>query len=128
MPCLTGIYVGRSVEKIIGQGVYIWKLREELSEALDQFDLSDVPLYAEKDNEDDPEPMDVEIKEAEIMEPEIETPDVDPYNKAAFLNEVFMSGERYDTLVALLRHRKNVILQGASFLFEEILYAPRRFQ
>ena len=35
------------------------------------------------------------------------------YGRNAFLEEVFMSGERYDTLVALLRHRKNVILQGA---------------
>ena len=35
------------------------------------------------------------------------------YDRAEFLDEVFMSGERYDTLVALLKHRKNVILQGA---------------
>jgi hypothetical protein len=55
-----------------------------------------------------PEPM-----EAEITELGNEIPDIDPYDKVAFLNEVFMSGERYDTLVALLRHRKNIILQGA---------------
>lgn len=97
------IYLGKPADKEKEQGSYVWKLRKELSDALDQFDLSNVPLYAEKES-------DIEL---ETPEPEIEAPAVDPYDKAAFLNEVFMSGERYDTLVALLRHRKNVILQGA---------------
>lgn len=35
------------------------------------------------------------------------------YDKAAFLSEVYMSAEQYDTLVSLLRHKKNIILQGA---------------
>lgn len=97
------IYLGKPADKEKEQGSYVWKLRKELSDALDQFDLSNVPLYAEKES-------DIEL---ETNETEIETPTVDPYDKAAFLNEVFMSGERYDTLVALLKHRKNVILQGA---------------
>ena len=96
------IYLGKSASAGV-QGVYMWKLRKELSEALDQFDLSNVPLYAEKESDIKPE----------TIETEIDPPTVDPYDKAAFLNEVFMSGERYDTLVALLKHRKNVILQGA---------------
>lgn len=97
------IYLGKPADKEKEQGSYIWKLRKELSDALDQFDLSNVPLYAEKES-------DIEL---ETPEPEIEAPAVDPYDKAAFLNQVYMSGERYDTLVALLKHRKNVILQGA---------------
>jgi len=97
------IYLGKPADKEKEQGSYVWKLRKELSDALDQFDLSNVPLYAEKES-------DIEL---ETPEPEIEAPAVDPYDKAAFLNDVFMSSERYDTLVALLRHRKNVILQGA---------------
>ena len=97
------IYLGKPADKEKEQGSYVWKLRKELSDALDQFDMSNVPLYAEKES-------DIEL---ETPEPEIEAPAVDPYDKAAFLDQVYMSGERYDTLVALLRHRKNVILQGA---------------
>ena len=36
-----------------------------------------------------------------------------PYSKIEFLNEVYMQSERYDTLVALLENKKNLILQGA---------------
>ena len=35
------------------------------------------------------------------------------YGAEDFLNEVYMSKENYDTLVALVREKKNVILQGA---------------
>ena len=39
------LYLGRSASKE-EEGSYVWKLREELSAALDQIDLSDVPLLA----------------------------------------------------------------------------------
>ncbi|NHA67730.1 AAA domain-containing protein [Phycicoccus sp. CMS6Z-2] len=43
----------------------------------------------------------------------LETPTPPPaYDKAAFLNEVFMSEERYERLRALLARKKNVILAG----------------
>ena len=35
------------------------------------------------------------------------------YTPADFLNEVYMDGKRYDTLVELLQTKKNIILQGA---------------
>lgn len=35
------------------------------------------------------------------------------YTKRDFLEDVYMSEENYDTLVSLLRHKKNIILQGA---------------
>lgn len=38
---------------------------------------------------------------------------LNPYTKADFLREVFLSGPRYDILVSLLRRKKNIILQGA---------------
>ena len=41
------LYVGRNAEKNI-EGSYIWKLRVELSKALEQFDLSEIPLYADE--------------------------------------------------------------------------------
>lgn len=37
----------------------------------------------------------------------------DSYDKNDFLAKVYMTGERYDTLVAVLRNKKNIILQGA---------------
>ena len=37
----------------------------------------------------------------------------EPYTKSEFLNEVYMTSEAYDSLVGLLRQKKNVILQGA---------------
>ncbi|MEO3945280.1 AAA family ATPase [Gorillibacterium sp. CAU 1737] len=35
------------------------------------------------------------------------------YSETDYLNEVFMDGEKYDSLVRLLRAKKNIILQGA---------------
>lgn len=37
----------------------------------------------------------------------------DTYTKADFLEEVYMTEERYDRLAAVLRNKKNIILQGA---------------
>ena len=47
------LYLGR-VAKKNQRGAYVWKLRQELSEALDRVDLSDVPLYTN-------DPLDVHI-------------------------------------------------------------------
>lgn len=38
---------------------------------------------------------------------------VDAYTQNDFLNEVYMTEKRYESLVAVLRHKKNLILQGA---------------
>lgn len=38
---------------------------------------------------------------------------VEKYTRENFLSEVYMTGERYNVLEALLRNKKNVILQGA---------------
>lgn len=38
---------------------------------------------------------------------------IEPYGKADFLEDVFMTEEKYDALAARLLHKKNVILQGA---------------
>ena len=37
----------------------------------------------------------------------------EPYTKAAFLSEVYMTEEKYHILASLLRRKKNLILQGA---------------
>ena len=38
---------------------------------------------------------------------------IDTYTKDDFLEEVYMTEGRYDQLVAVLRNKKNIILQGA---------------
>ncbi len=71
----------------IGQG--IWGLR-------------DFTLPPETDPDGDTPPT---------IKPEDAAPPA--YTRADFLAEVYMSPENFDTLCALVRHRKNVILQGA---------------
>ena len=39
--------------------------------------------------------------------------EIEKYDKDAFLNEVYMTEGKYDTLVAVLKSKKNIILQGA---------------
>ena len=38
---------------------------------------------------------------------------IDTYTKSDFLDEVYMTEKRYENLVAVLRNKKNIILQGA---------------
>ena len=38
---------------------------------------------------------------------------VDAYTKSDFLDEVYMTEKRYESLVAVLRNKKNIIMQGA---------------
>lgn len=70
------------------RGAFAWKLHNELKSALEKVDLSMYPLYS-KANE------------------------LEAYNRTEFLKQVYMSGENFDTLRALLSHKKNIILQGA---------------
>lgn len=39
--------------------------------------------------------------------------EIEKYDKEAFLDEVYMTEGKYDTLVAVLKNKKNIILQGA---------------
>jgi 5-methylcytosine-specific restriction protein B len=43
----------------------------------------------------------------------IESMPFEPYSKQNFLNEVFMTDEKYDSLISVLANKKNIILQGA---------------
>ena len=55
-------------------------------------------LFESETEDDVDEPVEVDLK---------------PYDADMFLEEVFMDKARYDTLVALVKKKKNVILQGA---------------
>lgn len=99
------LYTGRdTVNK--EEGTFIWRLRSELSEALNQVDLSEIPLYAESESE----------------------PEVQKYTKEDFLRKVYMTEERFNVLQALLHNKKNIILQGApgvgkTFTARKLAYA-----
>ena len=48
------LYVGKQADQDI-RGSYIWKLRDELKTALEQIDLSDIPLHADVQDEMNPQ-------------------------------------------------------------------------
>lgn len=43
----------------------------------------------------------------------VQKEETEPYTKEDFLSQVYMTEERYNTLVALLKNKKNLIFQGA---------------
>lgn len=76
-----------------------------LTEVTDYTDLvTKINAFFEDEDEDDEEGGEIA---AEPMTTLIS------YGKNDFLSEVFMSEEQYDTLVGVLRSKKNIILQGA---------------
>ena len=100
------LYLGRSAEKN-EEGSFIWKLRDELSEALNKVDLS----YIDKKNSTD---FSLNQKKK--------------YTKENFLKDVYISEEKYDKLVTVLKRKKNSILQGApgvgkTFLAKRLAYS-----
>lgn len=93
------LYLSRPTEEE-ETGTYVWKLRPELADALADADLSGVTLHAE-------EPV---LKEDVSVSAE---PALPAYGREDFLAEVYMDGAAYDRLAALVRRKKNVILEGA---------------
>lgn len=79
------LYMGKKANKE-DDGVYIWKLRPELAEALKIVNGEEVP-------DDDT--------------------DTTEYTKKDFLEEVFISEAKYDEMYAVLMRKQNIILQGA---------------
>lgn len=79
------LYMGKKANKE-DDGVYIWKLRPELAEALKIVNGKEVPD---------------------------EDTDTTEYTKKDFLEEVFISEAKYDEMYAVLMRKQNIILQGA---------------
>lgn len=66
-------------------------------------DITDYTEYVSKLNS----LFDVEDEPAEIKS------DYEPYDEDSFFSEVFISPEKYETIINLLERKKNIILQGA---------------
>ena len=105
------LYVGKAAPKE-SQGVYIWRLRDELSSALDRVDLSDIPLYVKKNEVTDSADA-VAQDITETLADSVSSKEYDKYDREDFLSEVFVEAVEYEKLVNLVRRKKNVILQGA---------------
>lgn len=93
------LYLSRPAEEE-ETGTYVWKLRPELADALADADLSGVTLHTEE----------LVLKEDASVSAE---PALPAYGREDFLAEVYMDGAAYDRLTALVRRKKNVILEGA---------------
>jgi 5-methylcytosine-specific restriction protein B len=97
------LYRGKDLNKN-EEGSYAWKMRSELKAALEESDLSSVPLYSPEKKSS--VVNDVDEDQDAALEDNL-------YSQCRFLSEVYMDAERYDELVSLLRRKKNLILQGA---------------
>lgn len=100
------LYLGRLAEKN-EEGSFIWKLRDELSEALNKVDLS----FIDRKNS-----TNFSLNQNK------------KYTKENFLKDVYISEEKYDKLVTVLKRKKNIILQGApgvgkTFLAKRLAYS-----
>lgn len=107
------LYQGKDLGKN-EEGSYAWKMRSELKAALEETDLSSIPLYMTGNGQSDTDVVDDSEENS--------------YDRHSFLSEVYMEEERYDELVSLLRRKKNLILQGApgvgkTFAAERLAYS-----
>lgn len=57
--------------------------------------------------------FDPDIDNETEEEAEIEAVGAEPYTSADFLSQVYISRKEYESIVSLLRHKKNIILKGA---------------
>lgn len=84
------LYLGKSAEDN-ETGSFVWKIRDELSEALQQ-DEALVNIQADNN---------------------FNVINNEKYTKDDFLSEVYMHEEKYQRIVNVLKRKKNIILQGA---------------
>ena len=102
------LFLGKAADAAI-PGSFIWRLRDELMEALKEFGIErylwEKPVIQEEHSAD---------PTGDLSEDSGETkPVYEYYSREDFLAEVFMSPEHLDQLIGLVRRKKNVILQGA---------------
>ena len=115
------VALGRITSEQDGQKIYFEKT-EGLANPIDYATLKDCPELEKMEFFQNPNGSLFKLSQGEydfiidlIREENPKEKDkiVDSYSKADFLNEVYMSEEKYDALAAVLRNKKNIILQGA---------------
>ncbi len=105
------LYVGKRVNDKDIEGTYQWKIRDEFYEALTEFNILQY--------------LNIDKQDIQKLEKLLEC---QKYTKSDFLSEVYMEETHYDALCALLKHKKNVILEGApgvgkTFAAKRLAYA-----
>jgi len=123
------VYVKRGVRKVIGRGIvksdYIFDANRREFKHIRKVEWThkgewEHPGQAVTKALTDITPYTDYVRKLESLFKDDESPDdeelavtYEPYTEKDFLDEVFMDADRYKTLVALLRAKRNVILQGA---------------
>ena len=113
------LYVGKYADKNTA-GVWIWRLRDELSEAMEKIDMSKVKLYSNNRVKND--------KENSSDKPDVNNISYKKYTINDLKMDVYSIGDRAEELVDLLKRKKNIILQGApgvgkTFAARKLAYA-----
>ncbi len=90
--------------------------------------FANILLEKEKKQKGDIKENQIEDMELSVTEEENNINLLEVYTKKEFLEEVFMTAERYDTLVQVLFNKKNIILQGApgvgkTFIAKRLAYS-----
>lgn len=124
------VFVKKGVSKLLGMGIVTgeyeyhqdyddfpnirtvdWKYNKEVDYPgqLPQKTLTDITSF--KDTVKKITAL-IETNNAENV-PEVHEGSPNTYTKEVFLSEVYMTSQEYEQLTALIRHKKNIILQGA---------------
>lgn len=115
------VAIGKISAEQDGEKIYFEKVEELVS----PIDYSDLKTYEELEKMEffsNPQGSLFKLTKNEyecIMDiireenPLVAKKDVEKYTKEDFLNEVYMTENKYDKLVSVLKNKKNIILQGA---------------
>lgn len=125
-PIRKVVALGRVVSEQDGEFIYFEKT-EDLENPVDFADIQSCPALSGMEYLSNPQGSLFRLTEDEydailelagvedgpVGEENAETSVVEPYDRERFLSEVYMSEPRYERLEALLKRKRNVILQGA---------------
>lgn len=116
------VAIGQISRENDGKNLYFKKL-EGLADPIDYMTLKDCPELAHMEYFVNPQGSLFKLTKGEfdfIMDiirenngSRSQKDALEPYTKDDFLREVYMTKDRYETLVSLLKNKKNLILQGA---------------
>lgn len=115
------VAIGRVSAEQDGEKIYFEKL-EGLSTPIDYQTIRDCPELEKMEYFINPQGSLFKLTKGEYdfivdiirdENPILAVSEIEKYTKENFLNEVFMTENRYDNLVAVLKNKKNIILQGA---------------
>lgn len=115
------VAIGRIVAGQDGAKILFEKV-EGLASPIDYATLKDCPELEQMEYFQNPQGSLFKLSKGEydfildiIREdnPVVPESSIEIYSKADFLDEVYMTEERYENLVSVLRNKKNIILQGA---------------